>query len=260
MVLHLHWPGQWGWYFVSAITQPPSPYIGPFQLGESVFGTTIKKTAVPVPTVTTATTLFTVTGGAILVSSLIGIVSTAIGATASNLSLGTAPTIGSAAAAGIGGPTAIANLVAGSHISAPFAVGSPGITLVAPAVPLTGVAVTNNYHGTVAVTLAAGTLTGVMVNGVAVGSTPWSPATYQVPAHGTISWAGSVAPTWTWASTSVLVTDTFGSENTPREFVVSPGAITLTTSVVTTGAITWYLSYMQLDSVPGVEGTVSVVS
>lgn len=241
---------------MSATTQPPHPYINPFQLGAAVFGTTVKKTALALPATGTGT-LFTVTGGSILVSSLIGVVSTAIQNQACNLSLGIAPSIGAAATAGIGGPTTIQNLVAGSHISAPFAVGSPGITLIAPAVPLTTVAATNNYHGTVAVTVIGGTLTQVFVNGVLAGTTA---GVYQVPAHGTISVTYSVAPTWTWASTSALVTDTFGSENTPREFVVPAGTITWTTTNTNTGAVTWYLSYIQLDTVPGTEGVLPVVT
>lgn len=241
---------------MSATTIPPHPYINPYQLAETIIGTIIKKTAVALPAGATSN-LFTVTGGAIIVSSLIGVVSTGIQNQACNLSIGIAPTVGSPNTAGIGGPTTIQNLAAGSHIAAPFAVGTPGLSLVAPAVPLTTVAVTNNYHGSVAVTVSGGTLTFVFVNGVQAGT---SAGTYIVPAHGTISITYSVAPTWTWASTAALVTDTFGSEFIPREFVVPAGNITLTTTATNTGNITWYLAYMQLDNQPGVESSIAVVT
>lgn len=73
-------------------------------------------------------------------------------------------------------------------------------TVASPAVPLSGSPSTNlvaNTTGTVvAVTITAGTLTFVYVNGVQVGTTA---ATYLVPIAGTISITFSVAPTWAWA-------------------------------------------------------------
>lgn len=241
---------------MSATTIPPHPYINPYQLGETIFGTTLKKGPLALPASTTGN-LFTVPDGAILVSSLIGVVTTAIQNIACNLSIGITPTVGSANNSGIGGPTSIQNLAAGSHITVPFAVGTPGLTLVAPAVPGSTVNANNNYHGSVAVTITGGTLTQVFVNGVLAGTTA---ATYIVPAHGTISITYTVAPTWTWASAASLVTTTFASEFIPKEFVVAPGAITLTTTATVTGAITWYLNYMQLDNVPGNLNSSPVVS
>jgi len=65
-----------------------------------------------------------------------------------------------------------------------------------PAVPLTTVPVTNATGTVVAVTISAGTLTFVFVNGVQAGTTA---GTYLVPVGGTISVTYSVAPTWAWA-------------------------------------------------------------
>jgi hypothetical protein len=69
-------------------------------------------------------------------------------------------------------------------------------TVSSPAVPLTTVAVTNGTGTVVAVTISAGTLTFVYVNGVQAGTTA---GTYLVPVGGTISITYSVAPTWAWA-------------------------------------------------------------
>lgn len=233
---------------MSAQGFPASTYISPYQLGQTVVGTYVKKGPLPLPQTGTSN-LFTVTGGAVLVSLLIGVVMTAVQNQACNLSLGLAPTVGAANTAGIGGPTSIQALALGSHIAPPFAVGVPGATLVAPAVPASTVNALNGYHGTVAVTISAGTITAVTVNGVVVGSTA---GTYFVPAHGTISITYSVAPTWTWASSTALdVLHGGGGEFITREFVAPAGTITWTTSASNTGTVTWYLAYIQLDSQPG---------
>jgi hypothetical protein len=224
-----------------------------YELSPSVVGSLVKKGPLTLPQNATST-LFTVSGGAVLVTSLQGMVTTATGATATTLSLGTAPTVGTAAVAGIGGANSIASLVAGNVISVPATVGSPGATLVAPAVPSSGTASTNlainPYHGTVTVTISGGTLTFVYVNGVQVGTTAGA---YDVPQHGSISITYSVAPTWSWASTVNLEINANGTLFIPKDtgFIVSPGTITWTTSANDTGAITWYIQYIQLDNQPG---------
>jgi hypothetical protein len=73
--------------------------------------------------------------------------------------------------------------VSGSALSAP------------PSVPATTVAITSPYPYLTCVTIAAGTLTAVVVNGVTVGTTA---GTYAVPANGSISITYTAAPTWTW--------------------------------------------------------------
>jgi hypothetical protein len=234
---------------MSSSGNPLKNIINELQLGECLYGTMVAKANSLALPQTGTSTLFTIQGGAVLVTGLFGVVTTAIQNQACNLSIGLAPTVGSAATAGIGGPSSVQNLLAGNVIAAPAVAGAGGTALAAPAVPLTGVNVQNNYNGTVDVTLSAGTLTGVNVNGVAVGSTPWSPATYPVPAHGQIAWVGSVAPTWTWTGSVALEINANGSLSLPKDvgFVASPGLITLTTSASSTGAIRWYCSYVPID-------------
>jgi hypothetical protein len=69
-------------------------------------------------------------------------------------------------------------------------------TVSSPAVPLSTVAAANSTGTVVAVTISAGTLTFVFVNGAQAGTTA---GTYLVPAAGTISITYSAAPTWAWA-------------------------------------------------------------
>ena len=222
--------------------------ISEFQLGEDVVGTIISKASQTLPQTATAN-LFTIAGGAVLVTGLWGIVQTSIQNAACNLSVGLAPTVGTAATAGIGGPTSIQNLVAGSVIAAPAAAGAGGTTLTAPSVPATTVAAVNNYHGTVDVAISANgaTITSVVVNGVQVGT---AAGTYSVPAHGSISIAYTVAtPTWVWTGSVALETNANGTLSIPKDvgFVASAGTITWTTSASITGAIKWYCSYVPID-------------
>jgi hypothetical protein len=231
---------------MSAQSFPASVFTQTFMVAEGVLGCRLSK-ALTLPQGATST-LFTVVGGAVLVTDLIGVVTTSLGSGAGNMSLGTAPTIGTAETAGIGGPTAVASLAAGSCISAPATIGVAGMSLASPAVALTGVPVTNSYHGTAQVVVTGGTLTGILVNGVTVGTTA---GTYQVPAHGTISWTGSVAPTWAWTSSGALSTGWSGSVGIGKEFVVSAGTITWTMSGSAAGAVTWYINYIPLDNDPG---------
>ncbi|HMG63096.1 MAG TPA: hypothetical protein VK599_09130 [Streptosporangiaceae bacterium] len=80
-----------------------------------------------------------------------------------------------------------------------------------PAVPASGTATANlvaNSTGTVvAVTITAGTLTFVYVNGVQAGTTA---GVYLVPVGGTISVTYSVAPAWAWALPVTSATVTAG--------------------------------------------------
>jgi hypothetical protein len=182
-----------------------------------------------------------------MIVALIGQVAVNIGAGV-NLSLGIVPSSGGANAVGLGGPTAIGGLVAGSLILMPFSVGVAGSNLVAPAIPSSNQTVTNNYHGTVTVVISGGTMTAVFINGVLVGA---GAGTYQVPAHGTISMTYSIAPTWVWTSSAALVMNSNGVLNISREHVVPAGTITWTTNASVAGAIRWLMDYIQLDSQPG---------
>jgi hypothetical protein len=123
-----------------------------------------------------SSTLFTVAGGAVLVTSLLGRVTTALSGTTGAISLGSHPTVGTDEPAGI----ATAGVVGGAEIG----------TWVGPVAASTGL---------------AGALTANIVAGNTVYAT---------------------AP-----------------------FVVNAGTIEVKTTVATmTGAITWYLTYVPLDT------------
>ena len=79
------------------------------------YGSQVLKTAQALPQTATGT-LFTVSGGRVIVTSLIGTVSTAIQNQACTLALGTVPTTGTASSTGIATATSIINLEAGTHL------------------------------------------------------------------------------------------------------------------------------------------------
>lgn len=234
---------------MSSSGNPLRNIISELQLGETLYGTMVAKSSSLTLPQTATSNLFTIQGGAVLVTALFGIVTTAIQNQACNLSLGLAPTVGTAATAGIGGPSSIINLAAGNVIAAPAVAGAGGTVLSAPAVPLSTVSATNNYHGTVDVAVSGGTVTAVVVNGVQVASA--TGVTVSVPAHGQISVTYSVAPTWTWTGSVALEINAAGTLSLPKDvgFVASAGNITWTTSASNTGAIKWYCSYVPIDGV-----------
>src|ERR1017187_3076225 len=68
----------------------------------SQFGVQLIKAAQVLPqTLNTPLTLATVTGGAVLITSMLGLVTVACGATATNLSIGTIPSVGASSSTGI---------------------------------------------------------------------------------------------------------------------------------------------------------------
>lgn len=93
------------------------------QLRLMEYGNQVLKAAQALPQTATAT-LFTVTGGRVVITSLAGTVSTAIQNQACTLALGTVPTVGTAASSGIASATSIINKEAGTHIWLPSAAGS----------------------------------------------------------------------------------------------------------------------------------------
>jgi hypothetical protein len=68
-----------------------------------------------------------------------------------------------------------------------------------PAVPASGIQIQNPNSGVAQVVVSGGTVTGVVVNGIAVGV---GDGTYYVPAYGSIGVTYSVAPTWAWSNAS----------------------------------------------------------
>jgi hypothetical protein len=83
------------------------------------YGFQVTKAALTLPQTATST-LYTVAGGRVVITSLMGTISTVIGAGAVTLSLGTAPTTGTANTAGIAAlTTTLANKEAGTHLWLP---------------------------------------------------------------------------------------------------------------------------------------------
>lgn len=148
-------------------------YIKGAVLRETQFGFLVTKSALALPQTATST-LYTVAGGNVLVTGLLGVVSTATGSTVTTLSLGTVPVTGTAEAAGIATAVAITSLEAGTWV------------------------------GVLASSAKAGAL--------AVGSDAGKAIFLQTP------------------------------------FAVPPGTITWTTSASDTGAMSWYLTYVPLDT------------
>ena len=150
------------------------------QLRAIDFGTQVIKAGQTPPASGASATLFTVTGGAILVTSLTGRVTTVMSGTTGKISLGSTPSLAGSTleVAGI----ATATVVGGAEVGTKLSVG-----------------------------IVSGSLGGLLVTSVLFGGN----APYVSPAA----------------------------------FVVSAGLITVTTSTLTmTGAIDWYLSYVQLDT------------
>lgn len=134
------------------------------QLRQLEYGYQVLKAAQTLPQTTTLT-LFTVTGGRVAITSLVGTVSTVIGAGAVTMSLGVAPTVGTANTAGIAAlTTTLANKEAGTNLWLPPIVGAAllfGANAGTPAQLLAG----NAYvvtTGTVTWTTAAASTTGAV--------------------------------------------------------------------------------------------------
>ncbi len=143
---------------MSAIIQGP-------QLRTLLFGDQVLKAAQTPPNSGSSATLFTVAGGAVLVTSLIGRVSTALSGTTGAIALGTKPTGGTEETAGI----ATASVVGGSEIGTLFTpLASSGLAgalvvsgKVAGNVPFLAPPFVVNI-GTIEVTTSVATMTGAI--------------------------------------------------------------------------------------------------
>jgi hypothetical protein len=128
------------------------------------YGYQVLKAAQTLPQTATST-LFTVKGGRVVITSLMGTVSTVIGAGAVTMSLGTVPTVGTANNAGIAAlTTTLANKEVGTHLWLPPVAGAAllfGGNAGSPAQLLGG----NAYvvsAGTITWTTAAASTTGAV--------------------------------------------------------------------------------------------------
>jgi hypothetical protein len=86
-------------------------------------GTKVEAPAAVLPATATAN-IFTVAGGRVAITGLVGVCTTVCSATATTLALGTAPTVGTANTTGLTSATAITSKEAGTMVSLPPAVGS----------------------------------------------------------------------------------------------------------------------------------------
>lgn len=103
-------------------------------------GVIVTKAAQNLPQSATAT-LYTVAGGAVLVTGLIGIVTTAIAASDPVLSLGTAPTVGTAQTSGIATTTVLTSAEAGTLLTVQPSSGLAGALVVMATAAKAGAAV-----------------------------------------------------------------------------------------------------------------------
>jgi hypothetical protein len=99
------------------------------QLRTLAQGLTVVKAAQTLPQSATAT-LYTVSGGAVLVTGLIGVVTTVLPASDPVLSLGTAPTVGTAQTSGIATTTVLTSAEAGTLITVGASSGLPAALVV----------------------------------------------------------------------------------------------------------------------------------
>ena len=100
-----------------------------YQLRALNYGTQVITSAKTLPATTTAT-LFTVSSGAVIVTSLLGLVSTVVQSSDPQVTLGTAPTSGTAEVAGIASSTSIASAEVGTWLTVQPSSGLPGALVV----------------------------------------------------------------------------------------------------------------------------------
>lgn len=93
------------------------------QLRTLLYGLKVTEPAAIVPQTGTAH-IFTVAGGRVVITSLVGQVTAAASATATTLSIGVTPTVGTAAATGLATATAITSAEIGTLVSLPISYGA----------------------------------------------------------------------------------------------------------------------------------------
>lgn len=191
---------------------------------------------------TGALNIFTITGGRLLIASLVGEVTTIIQNQACTVKVTSTPLAGTAV--DLAAPSAsIANLEVGGRLTLPAVVGSSAVAT--PAVPASTVAVQNTNPNPVTVVITGGTMTAVVVNGVTVGT---GAGTYVVPAGGAISMTYTVVPTWAWTGPALVTGNAGGVVGKQAAWAIGPGSLSYTTSATNTGQIKWDLAYVPLDA------------
>lgn len=94
-----------------------------YQLKELLLGTSVSEPAGVLPATATGN-IFTVTGGRVVITSLIGTCTTVCTATATTVSVGVTPTTGTANNTGIATATAVTSAEVGSLVSLPITKGA----------------------------------------------------------------------------------------------------------------------------------------
>lgn len=145
-----------------------SVWINPNNYTPIIFGEYVTKLAQTPPNSGSSATLYTVAGGAVLITSLFGRVSTVLNGTTGAIALGTAPTVGTANTAGI----ATAGVVGGAEVGTFVAVGQAsaglaaalvvGTTKQAGAALFLGQIAFTAYTGTITITTSVATMTGAI--------------------------------------------------------------------------------------------------
>ena len=120
-----------------------------------LLGAQVTKGPVTLPATTTGT-LFTVTGGAVLVTSLIGLVTTAVQSSDPVLTLGTAPSAGTLEVAGIASTTVLTSAEVGTWVTVGQSAGLPAALVVMATAAKAGNAV---FIGGATFVVSAGTIT-----------------------------------------------------------------------------------------------------
>lgn len=101
----------------------------------ALLGIKVSRATATLPQTATGS-IFTVSGGRIVVTSLVGEVTTVLGATATTLKVTSTPTVGSAI--DLSSATAVTSLQVGGHITLPSTVGSATVVSNAGAVAIPG--------------------------------------------------------------------------------------------------------------------------
>lgn len=141
------------------------------QLRSIAYGTQVLKAAQTPPNSGSSATLFTVAGGQVLVTSLVGRVSTVLSGTTGAISLGATPTVGAAGAqvAGIasatvvgGGEAGTAYAVVATIAGAPTTLANGGASAVAGKSPFLAQAAFVVQAGIITITTSVATMTGAI--------------------------------------------------------------------------------------------------
>lgn len=140
-----------------------------YQLRALQFGTQVIKKAQTPPNSGSSATLFTIAGGMVIVTALVGRVSTVLSGTTGSVSLGTVPTTGTASTTGVATATVIGGCEVGTKLSVVSTIAGAATTLanggasgVAGKVPFLGLAEFAVDPGTINITTSVATMTGAI--------------------------------------------------------------------------------------------------